>query len=229
MISISGYNLLVDTGDSVSRALLSQQIYYNSINGILITHLHPDHFSGFAELFVQMKMNMRKNPLQIFVHRTLLDKLKDFLTFSYIFIERMDFPLKFITFDFDEEIRIYSDLAFTARKNSHLDDYKKYDSSLSYACGSFMFSSGNIYTYYSGDIGSGDDLYLFKDHKTDLFITEAAHVSLDSIFSAADKLNPARVILTHINDADTSGIKIGLEKSGRNNIIIAEDGLLISV
>ena len=229
MISVSEYNMLVDTGDSVSRALLSQQIYYNSINGILITHFHPDHFSGIAELFVQMKMNMRKNSLQIFVHRTLLNKLKDFLTFSYIFFERMDFPLKFITFDFGEEIQVYSELAFTARKNSHLDDYEKYDSSLSYACGSFMFRSGNINAYYSGDIGSGDDLYLFKDNKTDLFITEAAHVSLDNIFSAVDKLKPAKVILTHINDADTSGIKIDLEKSGRNNIIIAEDGLLISV
>lgn len=228
MISVPDYNLLVDTGDSISRALLSQQIHCNSIDGIVITHLHPDHFSGFAELIVQMKMNTRREPLQIYVHQTLVSKLKDFLAFSYIFIERMDFPFSFVTFDFNTELQISSGLSFIARKNTHLDEYEKYDPTLSYACASFMFRSDNINTYYSGDIGSEEDLYLFKDHKSDLFITETAHISLNAVFAAADNLKPAKIILTHINEDDTSGIKINLEKSGRKNIILAEDGLLIS-
>ena len=60
------YNLLVDAGDGISRALLFNEIEFNIIDGILLTHLHPDHFSGLATLIVQMKMMKRKNSLDIF-------------------------------------------------------------------------------------------------------------------------------------------------------------------
>lgn len=229
MISVPGYSLLVDTGDSISRALLVRNIPYNSINGILISHLHPDHFSGFASLIVQMQMNNRKEPLYVFIHHTLIEKIKDFLALSYIFTERMKFPIHFAGFDMDKEISVFPDLSFITRQNTHLDEYKKYDTALSYVSGSFLFKSVNKNVYYSGDIGSSADLFLFKESRVNIFITEAAHVDLDSILAIPEKLNPEKIYLTHLEEEDFPYIKGFLGKEGNHKIFIAQEGLQISV
>jgi len=227
LISAGGYNLLVDAGDSISRALLSRDLSCNSINGILISHLHPDHSGGFAALIVQMKMNNRKEPLEIFVHHTLIGTLKNFLSFSYIFAERMGFPIHFAGFNFDDGIQISGELYFIAKKNSHLEEYEVYDPSLSYASASFLFKSGDNIVCYSGDLGSPDDLYLFKDYKADIFITEAAHVSYENILEMTIKLKPGKVILTHLAEDGIPGINPA--SIINDSMIIARDGLIVSV
>jgi ribonuclease Z len=229
MISVSDYNLLIDSGDGVSRALFTQGIPFNSINGLLISHLHPDHFSGFAGLIVQMKMSKRKEPLYIFVHHTLIKTLKDFLTISYVFMGKMDFSLHFVGFNFESEVLISSDFSFIALKNTHLDEYINNNPSLSYACGSFLFKSKNKNVFYSGDIGSADDLYLFKDHRIDIFITEAEHISVGNILSASDELKPGKVILTHLSDENTVLVKKNIKKTQNESVIVAEDGLLLNI
>ncbi len=229
LISASGYNLLIDTGDSVSRALISRSISFNFINGILISHLHPDHFSGFASLIVQMQMIKRTEPLYIFIHHTLIKKIKDFLTLSYVFLERMNFPINIMGFDFDSEVSVTQDLKFIGKMNSHLKDYEKYDTTLSFACSSFLFRSKGKYVFYSGDIGSADDLFLFQGNKIDIFITEAAHVSTDSIINMSETLKPGKVIITHIDEEDIGRIRMILENTGGGSIIIVEDVLTLSV
>jgi ribonuclease BN (tRNA processing enzyme) len=229
VISVKDYKLLVDAGDSIARALLHQNISVNSINGILISHLHPDHFSGFASLIVQMQMNDRAEPLFVFVHQTLITKVKEFLTLSYIFMERMKFPLQFIGFDTEAEISVSPILSFISRENTHLNEYQKYNPELSYISESFLFKSGEEAVYYSGDLGSSNDLFLFDDHKINVFITEAAHVDLESILKVSEKLNPGRIILTHLETEDIPVLKRNIRSIKNHKILMAEDGLKISV
>ncbi len=227
LISAGGYNLLVDAGDSISRALLYRNVSFNSIGGILISHLHPDHSGGFAALIVQMKMNNRKEPLEIFVHHTLVAALQNLLSASYIFTQRMGFSIHFRGFKFDDEIQISGELKCIAKKNSHLKEYEIYDPALSYASASFLFKFMDKIVYYSGDLGTPDDLYLFKDQKADVFITEAVHVSYDSILELASKQKPGKVILTHLDEGYIEGINP--EGIKNDSIIMAEDGLIVSV
>ncbi len=228
MISDSDYNLLIDAGDAVSRAILSQRISFNSINGILFTHLHPDHFSGFASLIAQMKMNYREETLSIFIHHTLIQSLKDFLKSSYIFMERIGFPIDFIGFDFKEEVMVTNGFTFRSMQNAHLKEYEKYDSSLSFASGSFLFKSNNKSIYYSGDISSADDLFLFGAEKIDILVTETTHISFEEILKVSAQLKPGRILLTHLNDEEISKLQSGIKSSGNTNIEIAEDGSLVS-
>ncbi|HSD62654.1 MAG TPA: MBL fold metallo-hydrolase [Ignavibacteriaceae bacterium] len=228
LISDSIYNLLVDAGDGISRALLKQNISYNSISGVLLSHLHPDHYSGLTSLIVQMKMVNRKEPLTIFVHRSLIKTIKDYLQTSYIFMERTDFFINYRGYDFSEEITVSSELSFICRSNTHLKKYERYDSSLSYACGSFLFKYGEKNIYYSGDIGGAEDLHLFKDYKIDLFIAEAAHANIDDLVSVYNKLKPRRIVITHLSDEDTQEIKLRSTNVDMP-VIIAEDGLRLSV
>jgi ribonuclease Z len=229
LINALDYNLLVDAGDSVSRAILTLNIPFNSINGILISHLHPDHFSGIGSLIVQMKMNKRKESLSIFIHQTLVKTLENFLSESYIFKERIEFPVHYKAFEFNTEIRIAQELGFLTRGNTHLYKYKKYGSSISPACGSFLFSSGNKKIIYTGDIGSNEDLYLFKDTAVDIYITESSHIDFSDILNMSELLKPGKIVITHLSDEDIPGLKENIGKSKKDSIILAEDGLILSV
>ena len=229
MFADKDYNLLIDCGDAVSRAIFAQGIDCNSINGILFTHLHPDHYTGFASLLVQMKMNKRKEPLSVFVHHSLINTVKNFLQTSYIFMERIGFSINDTGYDFEDELKISGELSFISRKNTHLREYEDYDTTLSYACGSFLFISGNKKIYYSGDIGSADDLLLFSDYEIDLFITEGEHISPEDILSIAGKLNPGKIVVTHLSKEVTVELKTAAESFNNKYVITAEDGLILSV
>ncbi len=117
LFSSGKYNLLVDAGDGISRALISNGINFNSINGILFTHLHPDHFSGLPALIVQMKMINRTEPLDVYIHDSLRNVVEEFLVRSYLLPERMGFEILYKTFR-DNERSIISESFSSGRRAS---------------------------------------------------------------------------------------------------------------
>ena len=229
IISGQNYNLLIDAGDGISRAFLSQKISFSFIDGILLTHLHPDHYSGLASLIVQMKLTDRKNALQIFVHKNLKQAVEDFLYHSYIFKERMGFEIVIKTFQHNKLFRINNSFNFVGRQNSHLNKYKEYadERNLNFPCGSFLFEIENKKIFYTGDIGSNDDLYLFKDFKPDIIISEITHIDFAEISKAYESLKPDKIYLTHISDEDEHFL-INAVRS-QKNIILVVDGFTIQI
>lgn len=202
LISSNDYNLLIDAGEGISKALLSQNINYNSIDSILFTHYHADHFSGITSLITQMKLSERKNDLTIFTHNNLIETLKNFLNSCYLFDEKLGFDFKIMGFNEEEKIIINDEINFTARKNSHIKQtevLKNYNHINFISC-SFYFLIGNKKIIYTSDIGSAEDLYLFKAIPADYFITETTHVTLEEIYKAYQIQKPKRLLLTHIDD-----------------------------
>jgi ribonuclease Z len=228
------YNLLVDCGDGISKAILSQNIHFNSINGILISHLHPDHFSGLCAFIIQMKLNVRQSKLDIFIHESLIEVVKDFIYHSYIFKEKMDFVINYVPFYNDDLYTITENFKFLAKQNTHLNSYRVYDvnNRLSFSCNSFIFDLNGKNVHYTGDIGSLEDILLFKEFEKDILISEISHVSIPGLIKIAELLNIKKLILTHISDEDeptllditkTLGPIVNIE------IIDAYDGLSIAL
>lgn len=58
--------LLFDCGEGTQRQFQRSGVSYMQITKILITHLHADHYLGLPGLVQTMKLNERKEPLQIF-------------------------------------------------------------------------------------------------------------------------------------------------------------------
>src|SRR5210317_870930 len=104
LISENDHRLLVDTGDGISKALLASDISVNSIDSIIISHTHADHFAGVASLLTQMKIHVRTSPLAIFIHKDFLKFLSEFINVSYLFKETIGFDLKIIGYEFDQMI-----------------------------------------------------------------------------------------------------------------------------
>lgn len=234
LITLENYNLLIDAGDGISKALLSQNINYNIIDAVLISHLHPDHYTGLPALLVQMKMNKRENELSVFLHKNHIDFIKDFINKSYLFIENLGFGLNFAGFEHEEVFKINKYINFLPKQNSHLNKYKKYDinKNLNFECSSFLFNINGVNLFYTGDIADKDDLYLFRDFKMDYLITEVTHINYEDILLAYNQLKPGRIILTHISDGDEKDLKKlsnYLSKNEQSNFITAYDGLTISL
>jgi len=234
LISSKNFNLLVDAGDGISKAFLKAGIDFNSVDGIIFSHLHPDHYTGLAALVVQMKMYNRTVPLTIFVHKELVDVIKNFLIKSYLFPERLGFKINYEPFIIKKSFSINDEIEILADQNSHLVELTKYEnySNLSFACLSFLFKVGEMMIHYTGDIGGKDDLYLFKDMKSDIFITETTHITIDEILKAAEKINPSKIILIHITEEDESKLRHDLDhlpEKVKKMVIIATDGLKIKL
>lgn len=229
LISSTNYNMLVDCGDGISRAILNQNISFNSIDYILISHLHADHYAGLPSLLTQMKLTGRKKVLSVFVHSSEKEFMEDFIFHSYLFKERMSFELRVIPFDDEREIKVTEKFNFTARLNSHLDKYKKYDTEnkLGFASLSFLLKDEENSLIYSGDIGTEKDLYLFNQ-KVDLFVTETTHIKFDNVVDVLEKLNPGKLILTHIGDDFEESLEQylkSLPEHLKSRIILTFDGL----
>jgi len=227
------YSLLVDTGDGESKALLSQNIPYSSINGILISHLHPDHFSGLGALIIQMKIEDRANPLDIFIHESLIDTIRDFIYSSYIFKEKMDFVINYIPYIYDKTYQVEKEFNFIPKPNTHLEAYKIFDRAgkLSFSCSSFLFSFNNIKLQYTGDIGSIEDIMLFNESAPDILISEISHIDAAELINIAITMNIKKLILTHISDEDEQPLLKILSLARQDNnfeIVAAYDGLTIS-
>ncbi len=213
LISSKNYSLLVDAGDGISRALLTQDINYNNIDGIIFSHFHPDHFCGLPSLLVQMKMNKRKNPLTIAAHSHRIDFIKSFIKSALIFEDRLGFSIKYLPFIPEIENTLNSNISVICKSNSHLKKYGE-------LCGedhsfSFLFKVDDKKIVYTGDVGEMDDLFIFKESDINIFITETTHLKLNQIKEACAIIKPARVILTHISDEDEKdiGLFINLNRS----------------
>lgn len=203
------YNLLVDTGDGISRALINNGINFCELNGILYTHLHADHFSGLPALIVQMKMMNRNEPLDIFIHESLKTIVEEFLLRSYLLTERIGFEIRYKTFNDNEHISITDEFTFLARKNSHLVKLEKYSvryPSLSLYSASFLFETTDKKIIYTSDIGSGEDLLLFRECFADILISDFTHILPSIIIEKIIKINPGKVYLTHYSDDDIPNI-----------------------
>jgi len=235
LFSSEKYNLLVDAGDGSSRALMSGGINFNSINGILFTHLHPDHFSGLPALIVQMKMINRTEPLDVFIHDSLRNVVEEFLLKSYLLPERMGFEIHYKIFRDDEHFNITEDFYFIGRKNSHLSDLEKFRSkylSLSLYSASFLFETEHKKVIYTSDIGSEKDLFLFSEVVPDIFISEVTHLSPSIILDNIIGLNPGKIYLTHYSDEDilaVSEILATLPAKLKEKVKLAEDGLSFEI
>ncbi len=234
IILADDFNLLVDAGDGISKALLHNKISFEQIDGILFTHLHPDHFSGFAALIVQMKLINRTKKIKIFVHESLSKFTKDFLFNSYLFEEKMDFEIDYELFQHNVQVLVSDKIKFISKQNSHLDQYIRYDKEkkLSFISSSILFELDKKKLFYSGDIGSVKDLFLFEDNHVSRIITETTHLNKAELLTVLEKFKPEEIYLTHISDEGEYYLKEwkdSLSEGIRNKFVIAYDGMAVRI
>ncbi|MGL5430113.1 MAG: MBL fold metallo-hydrolase [Vibrio sp.] len=83
IVSESGFNLLIDCGPSVPRALFQRQIDADYLDAIYVTHTHPDHCLGLTTLLNWMDSKERQRPLTIIVSNNQKSVLLPLIEFAH--------------------------------------------------------------------------------------------------------------------------------------------------
>lgn len=226
ILSNSATNLLIDCGDGISRRLAELEIDLNNIENILITHLHPDHFTGIASLLVQMKLLKRTKRINILLHKNLREFLEKFFEQVYLFKKRFPFEYEIISYNFDDKMEIGDNFNFLAKPNSHLDKYSKsfLNNSDYLVSPSFLFEINNKKIDYSSDVGKAEDLYLFNsDYK--ISISETTHINLQELNSFIEKNFAEKYFLVHIENEMEALLRESFrDKILKGKVFIPNDG-----
>ena len=234
IVKSNDHSMLVDTGDGVAKALLTLNIKTNSIDSILLSHYHADHLSGIASLITQMKLEKRTKQLKVFTHTDLVKPLNAFLNTSYLFKENLGFKLVLSQFKFGTKQKVSGSISFVPQRNSHIFRKKilKNYPAKQFVSSSFLLNVGFAKIIYTSDVGSTNDLFLFKNHQTDYLITETTHMTAGQVLSAAKTLNVSKLFLTHIGDEDEKKITAwhkNLSEADQKKVKICYDGLKIQL
>jgi len=65
-VSDARSTLLVDCGGDVIERVLSAGLEVDSIAGLIVTHEHPDHVSGFPLLMEKLWLAGRRRPIPVY-------------------------------------------------------------------------------------------------------------------------------------------------------------------
>jgi ribonuclease BN (tRNA processing enzyme) len=85
---------------------------------------------------------------------------------------------------------------------------------------------------YTSDIGSVEDLLLFKNVRPDIFICEATHIPIGTLINKIELIRPEKVYLTHYSDENKNFVREILTRPARKilpEIFLAKDSLSIEL
>lgn len=228
LISDENTGLLIDTGDGISKAILSAGRKFDDITSIFVTHCHSDHFCGLSSLVTQMILEKRTKPLKIITHKNLEKNIVTLLRISNIFVEEVFFTIELEFIETGKWFSPVKNIEMMIRQNSHIRnkyfEENKIPDDLKFFSASLLFKISEETIFYTSDIGGEKDLYLFREFKIDLMISEIAHINLEQIKKAADILKPKKIILTHIPEMRRKNLE-----NLPGNFILSGDGMKMEI
>ena len=85
LLESCGHGLLLDGGEPLSTLLIRHGTDLNEIDGIVITHLHPDHAGALPQLIQTMQISRRDKVFQVLMPSEGTHLYKGFLNMLYLF------------------------------------------------------------------------------------------------------------------------------------------------
>lgn len=193
-------NFLIDCGASSLPALKRLDVARDSIDLILITHFHGDHFGGLPFFLLDAQFTRRTRPLVIAGPKGIETRLAQVMEalFEHSSKTKQRFDLSVVALTL-EESRSFGAVKVTPYPVVHGESGGPF---LAYR----IKAEGRIIAY-SADTEWTETL-IPAAHGADLFIAEAYyydkivknHLSLTTLESHLSEINARRLILTHMSD-----------------------------
>jgi hypothetical protein len=161
--------------------------------------------------------------------------VENFILQTYLLPERLGFEIRYKTFENDVRFVAAKNISILARKNSHLnhlETFKKKYPALNFYSASILFFAEKNKIIYTSDIGLKEDLYLFNDFNTNIFITEVTHLPASALLEDLLNISADKFYFTHYSDGDLvelSEILSSFLHHNNKKVIIAEDGLIVEI
>jgi len=234
LLEADGVRYLLDCGDGTAVASKRVGIDPNTIDNILLSHMHSDHSMGLPFLVQTMYLFKRTKPLKIYLPREAEDGFKRLFYMTYLFFEKLGFEITFVGVGKGFAIQ-----EGNTQIEFHMNTHLKVDINKNYIMHrtipnrmqsfSIIITNNNRKFVYSADIGSTDDLEPIIEN-ADLLLSEGMHLELEQLPRLAIEKKVKKIILTHLqDDMDTDSIRMTFEKNGFSNLQFAKEGLQIEI
>lgn len=221
-ITGSRVNFLIDCGASSLPALKRLDIARDSIDLILITHFHGDHFGGLPFLLLDAQFTRRSRPLVIAgpqgIEAKLANLMETLFEHSSKTAPRFDLSVFALT---PEQSRTFGEVNVTPYPVVHGESGGPF---LAYR----VEAEGRVITY-SADTewtealvpaARGADLFVAEAYYYDRIVKN--HLSLKTLEAHLPEINAKRVVLTHMSE-DMLGRLGGLP------YLAADDGMIVKL
>ena len=222
--------LQIDCGEPASASLRRLGIRPGELTALVLTHLHPDHTGGFAQLVQTFQITHRKAPLKVFLPREGIDAFKNLLRVCYLYESILPFPLEMIPIE-TETVFEAGPFRIQFFPNEHLSCFRPIAEKEGHPapCESFCVrvSADGKNVVFSGDIRKPAELTAPLEKGADLLVSELVHFPPSEFAAVPEGLLPERICFTHYK---TTPEDAPLEKEApalkelRRNIVFAEDG-----
>ncbi len=199
LVEVGGKRVLLEAGPSILPALKQNQVATDTLDLLIVSHLHGDHFGGLPFLFLEYMWEVpRKRPLVIVGPRNLEQRTWILMRtmFSRFKLEGIRKKLHFKVLDPGKSIRV-AGMKVSAIRSPHTNP----DVSLS-----IKLEAGGKTVVFSGDSGWNEELVKFSEG-ADLLICECTyyesshlrfHMNYPELWKNRDRFKVGRMILTHI-------------------------------
>jgi ribonuclease BN (tRNA processing enzyme) len=217
--------LLVDCGASTLVALKAHRLDPDRIDGIVLSHLHGDHFGGLPFLLLDAQfLSRRERPLLIAGPpgtRERLDQLLE-VSFPRSTANKWRFSWKVLELEVGRSTNVLGHTVTTT-------EVVHYSGAPSTA---LAISDGQKRFAYSGDTEWVEALVAVADG-ADLFVTECygysgeltGHVTWEVLKPRLPDLRARRIMLTHMSPSMLE--RVGEARAA--GLLVAEDGLVVEV
>jgi ribonuclease BN (tRNA processing enzyme) len=236
-LNVNDIFYLLDAGEQCAASILRNDIDYNKIRAIFISHMDVDHFAGIPMLIKSMILwAHRKSPLKLFVPEKAMGDVKNCLKMMYMLDEILEFQLEILPI---REMSAYEDenISMTFHGNKHIKNRLLRNSLIieKYPDIQLESFSFNIFTQtrkivYSGDLALINEMDSFIDN-TDILFSELAHFSPKCLFEYISSKNVKRTICLHLHpdlDDKEAEILATAEKYSINDLQIGHDGMFLN-
>lgn len=196
----AGTTLLCDCGEGTSRSLKASRIPLESIDHLLLTHLHFDHVGGLFFYLQGCWVEQRSRPLTVHAPAHGLAAIREMLRQGFVPPGLLPFPLEWRSWEAGQPVSL-SEVRVTPHRSSHLDELLGLLPAEMPADGqafSFALEAQGKRIVHSGDLGRPEDLAPSLEVPTDLLICELAHFSPEPLLDLLARQPLKRVVFTHL-------------------------------
>jgi ribonuclease BN (tRNA processing enzyme) len=225
MIESGRRTILLDCGASTTVALRAHGLDSNMIDGVILTHLHGDHFGGLVFLLMEAQfLSRRERPLSIFGPPGTRERLRAALEVFFAGSSGNKWRFAWDVTEMAPAVPTEA-LGFTVL-TAEVVHYSGAPST------GVRLSEGGVTLAYSGDTEWTDALLPLADG-ADLFIIECydydrklpGHLCWTVIKERLPQLRAKRIMLTHMNPS----MLAKRHEAAAEGLLLAEDGMKIDV
>lgn len=194
--------VLIDCGENVAGTLKAAHIGPDAIDGVVLSHLHSDHFGGLFMLLQGFWLGPRRKHLKIHLPQDGIQPIRSMLEAGMIFDELLAYRPSFEALNAGATFKVGS-VRITPFPTTHLETLRQShqkEHPLRFEAFSFLLESGKVRIAHSADLGAPEDLEPLLTKPLDLLVCELAHFTPESLFSYLRGRKIKRIVFMHLSD-----------------------------